>query len=343
MVFATTEATIDEPRITRPAEGRFRVSMNICAGGKDRWLRNIERSQPQEAVLVMRLLEKVINRINVIDLESLCLVTGQAVWDICTKVVLLNYDGNLIEAASIATIASLMHFRRPEASVTADGRVVVHSLEERPPIPLTLFHYPICVTFQFMDHTMLAKMVTENQEMSAAEHQQRVAKAQQLMICDPIEEEEEYLSNVLVICANTYTEIVAIQSLGRLPLSAFSNTKIVNSCTEKAFQRVKFVTDYLRSQLEQHNQEKMFGLQRYDFHQAFKQGDLWLAKQMGLGFNAKRSEAADDDAMDIGEAQIVEFLLQARNRSNRVGKGGASRWNVTIDETGWTMQLLFDC
>ena len=254
--------------------------MNICAGGKEKWLRNIERSQPMEGVLTMRLIEKIINRINVLDLESLCLVVGRAVWCINTKLVLFNYDGNMIEAASIATIASLMHFRRPEATVTPDGDVIVHTLEESNPIPLTLFHYPICITFQFMDHTLLRRIMRENQELFPDQHCQQVQKAMKLMICDPTEEEEDFLRNVLVICANTYKEIVAIQSLGRISLSSFAS-KLLKDCTTKAFERVHFVTDYLKTELEKHNKSslsaKNVSLQRTDnFYEAMKNGQLCI-------------------------------------------------------------------
>ncbi|OTF77736.1 exosome complex component RRP45-like protein, partial [Euroglyphus maynei] len=281
VMYASTEATLDEPRITRPSEGRFKVIINIGAGGKEKWLRNIERSQPTEAILTTRLLEKIINRINVLDLESLCLVTGKTVWCICVKLVLLNYDGNLIEAASIATIASLMHFKRPDATVTPDGDIIVHSYEERNPIPITLFHYPICVTFQFMDRTHLKKILTENQEILPEQHEHFVRKAAQLLICDPTEEEEDFLQNVLIICANVYKEIVAIQSIGPLSLRSFSQ-RLLRSCTEKAFERVRYVTNYLKSTLQMHinsgggGQQQLF--ERYGFYEAMLNGDLSIIR-----------------------------------------------------------------
>lgn len=339
VMYASTEATLDEPRITRPSEGRFKVIINIGAGGKERWLRNIERSQPTEAILTTRLLEKIINRINVLDLESLCLVTGRTVWCICTKLVLLNFDGNLIEAASIATIASLMHFKRPDATVTPDGDIIVHSYEERNPLPITLFHYPICVTFQFMDRTHLKKILTENQEILPAEkHEQFVRKAQQLLICDPTEEEEDFLRNVLIVCANVLKEIVAIQSIGQLSLQSFSK-RLLRLCTEKAFERVRFVTDYLKSTLDSHNnysgghsqQQSLF--ERYGFFEAMLNGDLCIARNFNLNpvyenndNNDNNDGNNDDNQQQNRQSGLTMFEEYGIYPVNDYGHGGRSKW-----------------
>ena len=331
IIYASTEATLDEPRITRPSEGRFKVIINIGAGGKEKWLRNIERSQPTEAILTTRLLEKIINRINVLDLESLCLVTGKMVWCICTKLVLLNFDGNLIEAASIATIASLMHFKRPDATVSPDnGDIIVHSYEERNPIPLTLFHYPLCVTFQFMDRTHLKKILTENQEILPEQHEHLVRKATQLLICDPTEEEEDFLHNVLIICANVYKEIVAIQSIGPLSLRSFSQ-RLLRSCTDKAFERVRFVTNYLKQTLEMHvntSGQKQQPFERYGFYEAMLNGDLCIIRDYDrhpvLG-----DEQHIDHHHNNGENDN-EILEKIHNID--IGFGGPSKWAIQINK-----------
>src|SRR5699024_2909397 len=139
---------------------------------------------------------------------------------------------------------------------------------------------PICVTFQFMDHTLLKRIITENQELFPDQHSSRVRKAMNLMICDPTEEEEDFLKNVLVVCANTYREIVAIQSLGRISLTTFSK-QLLNDCTLKAFERVKFVTDYLKQELERQNQSAsaVAAQQRYNhFYDAMKNNELCIVK-----------------------------------------------------------------
>ena len=58
----------------------------------------------------------------------------------------LDYDGNLTDAACIATMAGLQHFRRPDA-VVRDGKVIVYGVEQRVPVALNITHKPLSVTF----------------------------------------------------------------------------------------------------------------------------------------------------------------------------------------------------
>jgi len=52
------------------------------------------------------------------------------VWTIRVDVHVLNYDGNVIDAASVAATAALLHFRRPDVSVCGKD-FEIHSATER--------------------------------------------------------------------------------------------------------------------------------------------------------------------------------------------------------------------
>ena len=136
-----------------------------------------------------------------------------------------------------------MPFRRSDATVTPEVGIQVQSQKERNQIPLTIFHYPISVALYFTDNSLLALILSGNQEVNlrAAQHEARVKKASKL-ICDPTEVEEDFLSNVFVVCANTYREIVFIQSLARVSIASFASK--LADCSTKAFERAKYVTDY---------------------------------------------------------------------------------------------------
>ena len=63
---------------------------------------------------------------------------------------ILNHDGNLTDAATLAALGALCHFKRPD--VTLDGRQVrVHPVDERDPVPLTILHHPLTMTFALFD------------------------------------------------------------------------------------------------------------------------------------------------------------------------------------------------
>jgi exosome complex RNA-binding protein Rrp42 (RNase PH superfamily) len=50
------------------------------------------------------------------DTEALCVVAGERVWQLRVDVHILDHGGNLIDAAALAAIAALQHFRRPGVS-----------------------------------------------------------------------------------------------------------------------------------------------------------------------------------------------------------------------------------
>jgi exosome complex component RRP45 len=81
-----------------------------------------------------------------IDLESLCILVEEQAWEVRVDIHVLNHEGNLIDAATLAALGALCHFKRPD--VTLDGRdVIIHQLDERDPVPLTILHHPLTLSF----------------------------------------------------------------------------------------------------------------------------------------------------------------------------------------------------
>lgn len=57
-----------------------------------------------------------------------CVLVCVQVWQIRVDVHMLNHDGNLMDAISIAAITALCHFRRPDVAVQGDDVTVVSRL-----------------------------------------------------------------------------------------------------------------------------------------------------------------------------------------------------------------------
>lgn len=77
-------------------------------------------------------------------------------WGVRVDINVLNHEGNILDCASIAALASLAHFRRPD--VTCDGEeFVIHSVKQRDPISLVIHHYPICVTYSVFSEEYIFK------------------------------------------------------------------------------------------------------------------------------------------------------------------------------------------
>ena len=75
-----------------------------------------------------RLLERCIKESKAVDTESLCIVAEEKVWGIRLDIRILNHEGNVADCASIAGLAALAHFRRPDVSL--DGNKVTVSFHK---------------------------------------------------------------------------------------------------------------------------------------------------------------------------------------------------------------------
>jgi exosome complex component RRP45 len=51
-----------------------------------------------------------------------------------------------VDAASVAALTALSHFRHPDVTITGE-ETVIHDPSEKEPIPLSLHHFPVCVSY----------------------------------------------------------------------------------------------------------------------------------------------------------------------------------------------------
>lgn len=96
---------------------------------------------------IQRILEKAFKTSRAVDMESLCVITGQRVWNVRVDIHILEDDGNVIDAAMLSALAGLTDFRRPDVQVSAEHEVTVFSAFDRHPVPLSLHHFPLSVSF----------------------------------------------------------------------------------------------------------------------------------------------------------------------------------------------------
>jgi exosome complex component RRP45 len=191
----------------------------------------------QTELLLSRLLEKTIRRSQSLDTESLCLLAGQKVWSIRADVHVLSHDGNLVDAASIGVIAALQHFRKPDASVEGD-RVTVWTLREREPVPLSLLHFPLCVTFSFYD-------LAFGKEGSEIDDNLKV-------LLDPTLSEEQMRDGSCTIGMNRHGEVCQIAKLGGVPVDAVA----LLNCVAVAGLKVKEISEFIKLRLEEDKKKR---------------------------------------------------------------------------------------
>lgn len=225
-VMAQVSCELVCPKESRPNEGImfFNIELSPMASPAFEQGRQSELS-----VKLNRQLERCLRNSKCIDTESLCVVSGEKVWQIRVDVHMLNHDGNLMDAASIAAITALSHFRRPDVGIQGED-VTVYSPEERDPIPLSIYHMPISVSFAFFQQGTY-------------------------LLVDPCEREERVMDGLLMIAMNKHREICSIQSSGGIMLLK----EQVMRCSKIASVKVSEITELISKALENDKKARKAG------------------------------------------------------------------------------------
>jgi exosome complex RNA-binding protein Rrp42 (RNase PH superfamily) len=87
----------------------FRVDCHCCNDTFDQ--------NKKLAVEISKLMETIIIGSNALDPESLCIITGRYVWKIVVDCVVVNDDGNVIDAILNGAIIGLMDMKKPFVSI----------------------------------------------------------------------------------------------------------------------------------------------------------------------------------------------------------------------------------
>jgi exosome complex RNA-binding protein Rrp42 (RNase PH superfamily) len=147
-VVSVVTAEVVAPLENRLDEGILRVNVDISPMASSSY--ESGRPTPLEIELTQILLRQI-RESKAIDVESLCIVPAKSVLMIRIDVRIINDDGNLIDAASLAMMGSLFLYRKPHVDVK-NGKIQMSSYQDHAPLPLTIFHFPLCVTFALCEY-----------------------------------------------------------------------------------------------------------------------------------------------------------------------------------------------
>lgn len=243
-VLTQISSTIAEPRLTRPSEGVLNIRVDLSLLGTT----NYDTSRNSEdCVQLTRLLHKGIKEARCMDLESLCIVSGEKVWHIQADVIIMNHEGNLIEAASISTLAALAHYRRPNVRVGADGQVDTEAGGADEPVGISMLHFPFLMKFAFFKEATISYV-------------------------DPGEDEERFCDGYLIVGANIFKDITLLHISGK---SLISKDQIFKQCNY-AVKRTRELNEAVKRALFKDDQER----QRAKHEERFYKGNIYqvLAK-----------------------------------------------------------------
>ncbi|WWD20843.1 hypothetical protein CI109_105320 [Kwoniella shandongensis] len=214
-VLAQVTATIAKPRDDRPYEGFLLINSEI--GPMASSVYESGRASDDE-VMITRLLEKSMRRTEAVDREALCIIAGEKVWHLRLTLHFLSDSGNLLDCAAMAGMAALRHFRKPEVEVIGD-EVIIHSPDERAPVPLAIHHTPLCVTFAYFEDLQ--------------------------PILDPTHLEATLCEGTLSLTLNAQREICVLSKAGGTPLAADEIMGVVKVGVDRVREMVKHLEEEL--------------------------------------------------------------------------------------------------
>jgi len=168
-----------EPFPDTPDEGVLTVNAELVPLASP----SFEPGPPNEnAIELARVVDRGIRESKAIDLKSLCIQKGKKTFVVFVDVYVLDHDGNLIDASSIASLAALLSAKMNEYGIE-DGEVV-YKQELK---PLHIQSQPVAVT---------------------------LAKIEKALVVDPSLDEEQVMSARLTVTSDNIGRICAMQKGG---------------------------------------------------------------------------------------------------------------------------------
>ena len=200
-VVVGTKIEMGDPFSDTPNEGVLTVNAELVPLASP----GFEPGPPDEnSIELARIVDRGIRESKAIDLGKLCIEPGKKVFVVFVDVYVLNHDGNLIDASTLAAMAALLNTKMAKYEVE-DGEVKIKPGYE----PLPIKKRPITVT---------------------------CAKIGDKLVVDPWLEEEQVMDARISIAFDDDGNICAIQKGGRgyfEPKQVFEAAKIAKEKVEE--------------------------------------------------------------------------------------------------------------
>ncbi len=172
-VWAGVKLSVDKPFPDRQEEGVLIVNAEFDPLASP----DFEPGPPSEAsVELARVVDRGLRESKCIDLGKLCITPKEKVWVVNVDVQIMNHDGNLLDAAFLASIAALLNAKL--LKYDAENNKVLYGQPEQP-LPLT--EKPIEVTVRKISGKLMVDTTAE--EESALDARLTIATTASGQIC----------------------------------------------------------------------------------------------------------------------------------------------------------------
>ncbi|MDO8528800.1 MAG: exosome complex protein Rrp42 [Nanoarchaeota archaeon] len=118
------------------------------------------------AIELGRLIDRGIRESKFIQLDKLCIKEGEKVWTVMIDIYPLNDDGNLVDAAGIATVLALKNTKMPKYD-EEEGKILHDEPLTKESLPLSK-EIPITLTVHKIGKNLIVDPIVEEEDMSEA-------------------------------------------------------------------------------------------------------------------------------------------------------------------------------
>lgn len=161
-VLVGVKMDVTAPYPDSPNKGNLMVTSELLPLSSSRY----ESGPPSiESIELARVIDRMIRESKIIELEKLCIVEGEKVWNVIIDIYAINADGNLLDAAGIGAIVALKNAKIPKYDLE-EGKVVSGEwTDEKVPLKADL---PTSITVYKIGNSLVVDPTIEEEDVSEA-------------------------------------------------------------------------------------------------------------------------------------------------------------------------------
>lgn len=167
-----------------------------------------EPGPPDEnAIELARIIDRSIRESKAIPLDKLCIIPGKKVWIVWLDIYILDYDGNIVDASMLASMAALSNTYIPYFEIVDQHTGIVKVNKDQKVSPLPINKYVVTVT---------------------------TYKIGDVLVIDPTAEEESLAQHRIAVSIDEEKRIVGLQKMGLGALTEKELDEIISLSMSKA-------------------------------------------------------------------------------------------------------------
>ncbi len=162
-VIAGVKVEVGKPFEDTPDEGALIVNLEIAPTASP----DVEPGPPDEnAIEIARVVDRTIRHSGFLDFKTLSIVSGKHAWFLWVDVYVLNHDGNLVDASTIAAVTALMNTALPKVELDPSGNIIKIDKSSRAPLTLNTDKLPLTITHIKMGNILLIDPTRDEEDLS---------------------------------------------------------------------------------------------------------------------------------------------------------------------------------